>query len=314
MMELIRNAWLLGWPDYTSDGKFAALLLIALVIYWFVRKELQGKYNTLAIYTTIMTICCICPLTAAVLMSYQTRFYDYQWIWNLVPVTIFIALAGTLLWTELMQKCSGPKGRKLKCIGVTVAMLAIIYLCGRMGNTVWNADEEAAKRQETARVLATITENGQETDINLWAPQGIMEYARALDGNIRLPYGRNMWDISLNAYTYDTYGVHENILYAWMSNLEGTGEGEATIEIEVAMVESEYESESSVVPEMKESTVEQTITGIDCTDIAAELGVTHILLPGNILPETLAEMEEYLHVEAEEVEGYYLLRMGDPLE
>lgn len=283
MTEFIRNARLPGWPDYKSGGKFAALLLIALMLYWFARKELKNRYFVLGVYTTVMAVCCICPLTAAMLMSYQTKFYDYQWIWNLVPVTIFLALAGTLLWTEWMQQCMGQKGRKWKQLGITLGLLGIVYLSGRMGNTIWDTEKAAAQRQETAKVLEAVTEKGQETDITLWAPRGIMEYARALDGNIRLPYGRNMWDISLNAYSYDTYSTDQQELYAWMCQTEEAGDGQAA--------------------------ADHTVTGTDCMDIASKLGVTHVLLPGNILPETLEELEEYTETEAEEVEGYYLLRI-----
>lgn len=276
MRELIRNAWL-GWQSYTDNGKMAALLLIALLLLWLGRKEIRKPYHTLVLYTTVMTFACICPFTAAVLMGYQTRFYDYQWIWELVPVTIVIALTGTLLWTELMKKYEKQRYAGWKRIGITALLIALIYLCGRMGNPVWDADEEVRKREETAKVLEIITENGKNTDINLWAPQGVMEYVRVLDGNIRLPYGRNMWDPALNGYAYDTYGEKETMLYRWMANAEETGEGDAVIE--TAM------------------------------DMARELGVNHILLPGNLQPEVLAELEQYLGISAEKLEGYYWFRM-----
>lgn len=278
MRELIKNAWI-GWMDYTETGKLAALLLLALLLFWFVGKEYRNRHMTLALYTTVMAVCCICPLTAAVLMTYQTRFYDYQWIWNMVPVTIFIALAGTLLWFELTEKYVKGKNGKLKCVGITAVMVALIYLCGPMMKNIWSPEEVTVKQTETAKVLERITENGQNKDITLWAPKETMEYARAVDGSIRLPYGRNMWDPALNAYSYDTYGHAEDILYAWMSYAEETGGGE-------------------------------TITATQSMDLAKQLGVTHILLPGNLQPEVLAEIEEYLEVQAETVEGYYLIRVG----
>ena len=197
MTELIRNAWL-GWQDYTEHGKMAALLLLALLLYWFGNKrsgskEMMSRRHTLVSYTTVMTVCCICPLTAAALMAYQTKFYDYQWIWGAVPVTIVIALAATQLWTELADKYTGGDGAGWKRAGITVLFACVIYLCGSMQSAVWDEDEAAQNRQKAERVLEIITENGQNKDICLWAPQGIMEYARALDGSIVLPYGRNMW-------------------------------------------------------------------------------------------------------------------------
>ncbi len=287
MMELIRNAWLFGWPEYTGNGKFAALLLAGVMFYWFGRKEIKEKYRTLGIYTTVMVICCVCPLTAGLLMAYQTRFYDYQWIWNMVPVTIGIALVGTLLWTELVKKYSGQKRQNWKCAGITAVLVAMVYLSGSMGNTVWQEEESADNRRKTEAVLASL---GDETHgMILWAPQEIMEYARALDGNISLPYGRNMWDVSLNAYAYDTYGEREKDLYAWMCNAEKTGEGNAVIETEDAS--------------------ERWITGEDCMMLVQELAVTHVLLPGNLLPEVLEELEADLGIKAESLAGYYLFRL-----
>lgn len=253
----------------------------------------ENRHRTLIFYTTVMTVCCICPLTAAALMAYQTKFYDYQWIWGAVPVTIVIALMGTQLWTKLAEKYAGRKGAGFKTAGITVLLICVIYLCGSMQSNVWDTDASAQNREETAKVLEILTENGQNKDICLWAPQGIMEYARALDGSIVLPYGRNMWDGALNAYSYDTYGEEEKRLYIWMCHAEATGEGEA-----------EYEKTAAA------ENAEKTITAIECMDTARRLGVTHILLPSNMQQEVLTELEAYSSVQAENAAGYYLLRIG----
>ncbi len=269
MKEIIGNAWM-GWLDYTEGGKLTALLMIALLLFWFAKKELWIKYRELFSYTTLTAVCCICPLTATVLMLYQTKFYDYQWIWSAVPITIVIALAGTLLWTELMEKCETAKHREWKKIGVTMSMICILYFCGRMGMNVWDADKEAAKLEETAKVLEIITENGQNTNITLWAPQEIMEYARAWNGCIRMPYGRNMWDPALNAYSYETYGEKEHVLYEWMRQVEETGEGD-----------------------------------VNCMDVVSELEISHIVLPEEVKQELLWDLEEYWGVKAQKLGTYY---------
>ena len=291
MTELIRNAWL-GWQDYTEHGKMAALLLLALLLYWFGNKrsgskEMMSRRHTLVSYTTVMTVCCICPLTAAALMAYQTKFYDYQWIWGAVPVTIVIALAATQLWTELADKYTGGDGAGWKRAGITVLFACVIYLCGSMQSAVWDEDEAAQNRQKAERVLEIITENGQNKDICLWAPQGIMEYARALDGSIVLPYGRNMWDGALSAYSYDTYGEEENMLYVWMCHAEAAGEGEA-----------EYQTETGET---------KIVTAAECMEMINQFAVTHIILPGNLQQEVLTEAEAHWGIQAEDIEGYYLL-------
>lgn len=268
MSELIRNARL-GWLDYTENSKMVALFLLALLIFWFVKKEEWKKHHALFKYSTLIAVFCICPLTAVFLMLYQTKFYDYEWIWNLAPITLVISLAITLLWTEIKEK-------KGKMVMVTLGILGILYCSGSMGNEVWDAGQENAQLERTAEVLAVITDNGQNTGITLWAPQEIMTYARALNGEISLPYGRNMWDPALNAYSYDTYGKRKQELYQWMCRMEKTGKG-----------------------------------GVKTMKRASKLGVTDILLPGNIREKPLQRIEEFWGIEAEMVGEYYWIHIGE---
>lgn len=272
MTEWMRNARL-GWLDMTESGKLVALLLVALLLFWFWKREEWKKYHELFIYTTLITVCCICPVTAALLMVYQTKFYDYQWIWTYVPITVVISLAGTLLWSFLSEKYAGTKHGFRNKLGIMAAMVCLVYLCGSLGNPVWDAKAEAEKQVQTRRVLEVITEKGQRTDIVLWAPQGMMEYARALDGRVRLPYGRNMWDAALNAYSYDIYGETEIAMYTWMTTAEATGLGEA------------------------------------CVDWLIQTGVNQLLLPANLSAESLQSWELALGKEAETLEGYYWISL-----
>ena len=94
MWELLNNAWN-GWGNFIFYGKYPALLLLVLVVFWFFSD--QKREPVLLGYTTVMTVCCIFPLTAALLMQYQTKFYDYQWVWNYVPLLTVVAFAGTLV-------------------------------------------------------------------------------------------------------------------------------------------------------------------------------------------------------------------------
>ena len=103
MSELIQNAQL-GWQEYTENGKMVALFLLALVIFWFGKREKWEKHKALFQYSTLVAVFCIYPLTAALLMLYQTRFYDYEWIWNVAPITLVVSLTITLLLTEIREK------------------------------------------------------------------------------------------------------------------------------------------------------------------------------------------------------------------
>lgn len=274
MRELMKNAQM-GWLQYTSGGKLVALLLVALLLLWFGQKEIREKYKGLVWYTTIMTIVCICPVTAMVLMKYQTKFYDYQWIWNTVPVTIMIAFTVTVLWSSMMEKYEKTGRHMWKKIGITFLLVALICVSGGMKKPVAGIEPDVDSREATTMILKKISETGQNTDCILWAPKEIMEYARILDGRVRLLYGRNMWDTALNAYSYDGYGQEHVALYEWMTRIEETG---TTDELTVRV----------------------------CLDEAKDLGVTHMILPKGTEVEVLTVAEEMLETEGL-LEGEYYL-------
>ena len=308
MSELLKNAWS-GWLNYTDNGKYAALLLVVLLFLWL-RKGHRNK--DLLIYTSIATVICIFPVTAAVLMKYQTHFYDYEWIWNIVPVTMVIAYGITVFLTgrwksyeqEVRQK-GNTVTKKLfwENIGVTAGVVAVVLLCGRLGNPVFVAEQELAERAQVEVVLEVLKERwafgGLETqeqvtaslleqgnvqlgvaqNLVLWAPQEVMAYARAYDGNIRLIYGRNMWDKSLMGYSYEQYGDVEESLYLWMTSVEENPD---------------------------QSREEFLEGGVSCVEAALERGVNCIMLPSGTSQENVAALEEVLGQKAEVLKGYYV--------
>ena len=88
MGELLKNA-LLGWQAYITPGKLPVLLAVELLFCWLTGRKLGQK--ALVCYTGAMACVCIFPVTAVLLMVYQTKFYDYQWIWSTVPLTVVTA-------------------------------------------------------------------------------------------------------------------------------------------------------------------------------------------------------------------------------
>ncbi|MBE5883547.1 MAG: hypothetical protein E7291_03845 [Lachnospiraceae bacterium] len=288
MQELLINAWH-GWLRYTDGGKFAALLLLVLLFFFFKKKE---KNRLFVLYTAIMTVLCIFPVSAAVLMMYQTRFYDYEWIWNYVPVVVMIAYGGAIILTDCWERYKGSAGKR---IGITAAVLALVFLSGSMGQKVFDAEEELQQRKQSREVLTALS-NLAEEELCLWAPQEIMAEARAFDGGIVLPYGRNMWEASLGAYSYETYGKTEQKLYAWMCNLEETG----TIEC----IWDDYSDEG--ILDAEEQSPVTLITGRWCMEAAKEIGVNCILLPDTVQEPDLKVLKAALGVEAEQLAGYYL--------
>ena len=163
MLELLNNAWN-GWGNFIFYGKYPTLLLLVLVVFWFFSD--RKREPVLLGYATVMTVFCICPLTAAFLMQYQTKFYDYQWVWSYVPLMIVVAFAGTLVLGYCRDLTAGDNQQatmkagwiakgKLAVVALLIAIL--IVLCGRMTDplagvkTNW---QQAAAAENVAKAIA----------------------------------------------------------------------------------------------------------------------------------------------------------------
>lgn len=288
MWELLTNAWG-GWQSYMKHGKVAALLLLAILFLWFRREKEKNK--EILIYATLITILCIVPVSAAALMLYQTRFYDYQWIWSYVPVNILIAYGGTVF---LIGQWECYK-QWWKRVGITAGMLVIMLLCSGLGDAFYDAGTQGREREEAQIVLEQLSEMTEGQSVCLWAPKKLMASARAYDGEITLIYGRNMWDAALGAYSYDVYGKQEESLYLWMCNAEETG---------ALDYEPEVSEQTEIVAESDNGN--GVLYGAECMQAAKEAGVNCILLPGQMQPEALQELSAVLSLQPVPLGEYYL--------
>lgn len=271
MAELVRNAWA-GWRSFAGAGKLPAALLISLLFLWIYYKRVKQK--GLLIYTTAAVICCILPVTAALLELYQTRFYDYKWIWSLVPMTAVTGLAITLFLTDFLQEFS--RGSRKRQATAAALLAAGLVLCGGMGSKPWEGcgrQAEVQERQKAEEILEELQERLQEKQICLWAPRELLEYARAYDASILLLYGRDMWDTDLTAYSYEAYPGGFRDLYLWMEAAPGT----------------------------------ETVPASYCAQTLAASEVNCILLPGDKPAETIQDFEDMLGVQAETLDEYYLM-------
>lgn len=279
MTELMTNAWL-GWQKFTAGGKLPALLFAAILFLW-----LSGRWKrqkTLFAYTVLTVPLCVIPVTAACLMLYQTRFYDYEWIWSMVPMTIVIAWGVTEFLSEQWKDFSLSQFRG--GLPVTILLLAVLILSSGLGQSEFDRKAECADRQRAVEVLMLVTES-QGEDICLWAPKELLEHAREQSGSIRLLYGRNMWEEALNAYTYDLYPRKIQELYLWMENTDPSG---------VAVIEDEEPDEVR-------------LQGEDCIAAAAEAGVDCIILPNGLEEEAVELLADVWDGGVRELGGYYLL-------
>lgn len=281
MQELIRNG-ISGWFAYTDAGKYAVLFLGVLLCYWYRKAgagatdEPKGHLWRLMTYASIMAAAVIFPLTAVLLMKYQTKFYDYKWLWSVVPVTLIIAYGAAGTYLEICR--SRLKGNILKQAGLAAVGLAVIFLCGNLNVGSCEGADTAMDRARTAKILDKLAESGDTDTICLWAPGEILAHVRGQNGQIQLLYGRNMWDVALNAYAYDVYDQETIALYEWMEGLtEGESMGLAKEERTQACVALETALNKGVncivIPTL--STVEVTEEISSCvTDVAAKMHLT----------------------------------------
>lgn len=286
MKELLGNAWL-GWQQFTAVGKLVVVLPAALMYLWISGKQDRKRVNGILLsYTSVMTVCCILPVTAAALMLYQTRFYDYLWVWSLVPMTAVTAWAGT----ELLHQCwKGFRWNQWrKGLPVSLLLLASLILCGGMGNIGFDRTQEAQRRIEAEQVLTGLIEqtDGGLEDILLWAPREVIEYAREFDGAFTLLYGRNMWDAALGAYSYDAYSLEVQNLYLWMENMDESG---------LAVVDDPVRGKV-------------ILQGRDCVVSAVNLGVDCILLPSRVEVSEAEALARIMGGSAVLQGDYYLLK------
>jgi len=299
MAELLRNAWM-GWFRFTDNGKIMALFLVSLLFLW-VSYE-QEKQSQLLRYSTVSAVCCILPVTAAALMLYQTRFYDYEWIWSIVPVTIVTAYAGTKVLSEQWQGFRREAWRK--GLPVTAGLLAAAFLCGNLSGMGVDRKDERARRAEAESILEMVREEGifgtegaSEAagggNVCIWAPRKVMEYARRLDSSILLPYGRNMWEETLGAYSYDTYSAEIEKLYRWMCIAEET------------CTENDFDITDIMIEKMEE----QGLSTEECLNAARQAGVNLLILPENTNQMLLNEVMSAAGIQPRQSSGYYFFQI-----
>lgn len=295
MQELIRNG-ISGWFAYTDAGKYAVLFLGVLLCYWYRKAgagatdEPKGHLWRLMTYAFIMAAAVIFPLTAVLLMKYQTKFYDYKWLWSVVPVTLIIAYGAAGTYLEVCR-CR-LKGNVLKQAGLAAVGLAVIFLCGNLNVGSCEGADTAMDKVRTAKILDKLVESGDTDTICMWAPKEILAHVRGLNGQIQLLYGRNMWDVALNAYAYDVYDQETIALYEWM---EGLTEGNPT-----------------------EFTKEEWTVACVALETALNKGVNCIVIPTLSTVEVTEEISScvtdaaakmHLTVTCEEAEGYDIYKL-----
>ena len=198
-----------GVIRYLNENHFVAILIAVLLFIWIGnQKAIDKKQNRLLVYTLVVTVVLLCPITAIPVMIYQTPFYDYEWAWSMVPVTAVIAYGIVLLW------CQG-KSKAGKYILLTILLIGC-FLCGNLGQIQRLTIEEKEDRYNSREVVQALTEMKLTEDFVVWAPKEVMQEIRRLDGTISLVYGRDMWEEKAGAFDYEAYSPELTEAYIWL--------------------------------------------------------------------------------------------------
>ncbi len=198
-----------GLGRFLEADKPVVLVFALLLAGWLWEKKPVGKKGRQMFqYTLVMSLLLLCPITAMVVMIYQTAYYDYEWAWSMVPLTAVIAYGAALLIERWEQQ-----GKRL--LGI-LGVAAVLCLCGNQGTVLTVESQEAEAWEDASEVLQELYDFGMGKQRILWAPKNIMEQVRRKDGKILLIYGRDMWDTKAGAYDYEVYSEALTNAYIWL--------------------------------------------------------------------------------------------------
>lgn len=219
------NSFVLNLKLEMGAGKYLALVIIGMFFLWILgRYKKSQSTRHLMLFGITMTLLVIVPITGMLLMAYQTKFFDYRHLFLLLFPMVFIPWAITEALDQGVNymKQNAEEGDLIKekpwVVRTAGAAIAVCFLMlsgnllteGVEVNFTFAKDKVPASAMEVFELL-------EDRDV-LIAPNEVIEYARAYDGDIKLIYGRDMWQPALRAYTYNTYDEETCEIYKWMQN------------------------------------------------------------------------------------------------
>lgn len=226
-MNLLREYWnlaLSGFAEMIKDHKYLALIVGILIFGYVCRKKwTDAKARQFWLYGAGGMLLLAFPVTGMFFLIYQTRFYDYGWVWSFVPLTAILAWGITEIVFGYLEPGTMIGAEKLKekwvlparILGL-LAAASILFMFGNQGRLQAVSQEELQVRSSSEKILAYLEEQELVQNKVLWAPRGIMQYLRSHSGEVTLFYGRDMWDGKAGAYDYEAYEEVEVSCYEWM--------------------------------------------------------------------------------------------------
>ncbi len=212
--------------SFVQMGQFLMLFMVALLVLYLLDEQ---RCITFKQYAFLMLLVLLCPLTAKILVVYQTPFYSPDNLWALLPVTPLLAYGLVIASVKIVGALTSQYGRWNKSVSrrkesileafVILGLSLVLFLCGTLefGKSLTEeAYGDTLIPGAVCEVLDTLeTEN---TDgVKVLAVDEVARWARIYDGKIILPYGRNMYESEMTAFTYEVYTEELHLLHDWVN-------------------------------------------------------------------------------------------------
>ena len=150
MMKLLES-WGAGTGSFAENGQYLALFLVVLLFLWLTGKEVKKEF---VIFSGVVALLILCPFTAKVLLIYQTTFFAHETVWELLPMTAFLAYGAVMAFAKMTAALtkedrewkatiSGKKGKAYEALAV-LALAALLFLSGTVSFTE-NITEKAER-------------------------------------------------------------------------------------------------------------------------------------------------------------------------
>lgn len=219
------NVFMQNFSVEMKAGKYLALIIVGILFMWLLGKyKKQQSTRTLLLYGIVISILVLFPFTGFLLAKYQTQFYVYRHLFLLLFPMVFIpwALVEAFENGLGLMKRNAEEGDFVKekpwiarFIGVLIAATLLMV----SGNVLTEGVETefTLNKEKVPTDVVEVLELLEKGDV-LIAPNDVLEYARSYDGDIKLIYGRDMWQPALRAYTYHTYDETTCQIYEWMQD------------------------------------------------------------------------------------------------
>lgn len=182
----------------------------------------DNSVGTMFLYAAVTTLLISVPFTAAALRIFQTVFFQYEYLWALVPIIPVIAAALANLLVNSANIKAAPF-KKILFIICAVALAGIIFV---LGNKPAGSDktDPIAKNKDYQKSIPVMeyleaeSLNHVNQELCILAPEGLTEYVHIYGSHVVTLFGKDLWDGYLTPYNYTLYSDDIMTLHNW-SNL-----------------------------------------------------------------------------------------------